>query len=70
MDEVVTRDAQREWDRECKFRGGNRIQINRKYETGVGNNCFHFDGVNEGLGESGLLEGSEVEAINVIPDYC
>lgn len=70
MDKVVAGDRQREWHGESELRRGNGVQIDREDETGVGDDCLHFDGVDEGLGKSSLLKGGEVEAINIIPNCC
>ena len=49
--------------------GSDSVEIEGDHGGGVGNDGFHLNGVDEGLGEGGVLEGGEVEAVDVVPDF-
>lgn len=47
---------------------GASVEIEGNDRRGVGDNGLQLDGVDEGLGEGGVLERGVVEAPNVVPD--
>jgi hypothetical protein len=69
VDEIVTLDAKVEGNVEGEVGGGAGVEIEGEDGGRVGDDGLELDGVDEGLGEGGLLEGSVVEAVDVVPDW-
>jgi hypothetical protein len=53
---------------ECKVLNGAGVEVEGDDRRGVGDNGLELDGVDEGLGEGGVLERGVVEAPDVVPD--
>jgi len=68
MDEVVATNLELVRQLEGEVRDSARVEIECDDGGGVGDNGLDVDGVDERLGQSGVLEGGVVEAPDVVPD--
>jgi hypothetical protein len=68
VDEVVPPGGQGEVGDEVEVRDLALVEVQGQDGGGLGDDSLDLDGVDEGLGESDLLEGSVVEAVDVVPD--
>lgn len=66
--EVVAAGVKGEGGGEGKVGNGAGVQVEGEDSGGVGDNGLDLDGVDEGLGEGGLLEGRVVESVDVVPE--
>ena len=69
VDEIVAAAAEFEGDLEVEIGCGALVEIEDENGRGFSHNGLELDGVDEGLGEGGLLERSVVESVDVIPDF-
>jgi len=68
MDEVVATNLELVRQLEGEVRDSARVEIECDDGGGVGDNGLDVDGIDERLGQSGVLEGGVVEAPDVVPD--
>lgn len=68
VDVVGTADSELEGGVEGQVGDGDGVKVDFEDCGWVGDNGLHLDSVDEGLGESGGLEGRVVEAPDVVPD--
>lgn len=66
--EVVAAAVEDEWGGEGEVCGCAGVEIEGKDGGGVGDNGLDLDGVDERLGQGGVLERRVVESVDVIPD--
>ena len=57
VDEVVAADVEGEWGGECEVGNLAFVEVESQDCGWVGDDGLDFDGVDEGFGESGVLEG-------------
>lgn len=69
VDEVVTLDGQVKFGGEGQVGNGASVEIEGEDRGGVGYDGLDVDGINEGLGQSRGLQGSIVEAVDIVPDW-
>lgn len=68
VDEVVAAAGQLEGHVEGQVGDGARVQVEREDGDGLRHGRLDFDSIDQGLGQSGLLEGGVVESVDVVPD--
>lgn len=68
VDKVVALAAEREVGAESQVLGLAGVEVEGQNVGRVGDDGLELDGVDEGLGEGGLLEGRVVEAVDIVPD--
>lgn len=68
VDEVVAAGVEEKWGGEGKVGESAFVEVEGEDGGWVGDNSLDFDGVDEWLGESRLLEWGVVEAIDVVPE--
>lgn len=68
VDEVVSLGGQGEACVEGEVGGGAGVEIEGQNGDGVGNDSLEIDSIDQGFRESGVLQGSVVKAVHVIPD--
>lgn len=66
--EVVAACGEREGLDEGEIRNGNSVEVEGDERMRVGHDCLHFNGVDKGFRESGVLEWGVVKAPDVVPD--
>lgn len=68
VDVVGAAHGEGEGELEGEVCDGAGVQVDGDDRSGVGDNGLELDGVDEGLGESGVLQRAVVEAPDVVPD--
>ena len=68
VDVVGAADRERVGKVECEIGNLAGIEVERNERCGIGDDSLEVNSVDEGLGESGALEGGVVEAPDVVPD--
>ena len=68
VDEIIALGFQLEVAGEGEVGGGAGVQVKSQDQGRVSDDGLEVDGVDEGLGESSLLQGGVVEAVDVVPD--
>lgn len=69
VDKVAAADLELEGQVEGEIRDGAGVEVEGDDGGGVGDDGFDVDGVDEGLGHGGRLQGAVVEAPDIVPDY-
>ena len=68
MDKVRSSDFKGKRCLESKVFSGDGIQINLEDFAGIGDASFQLHGIDEWLGQCGVFQWGEVEAVYVVPD--
>jgi hypothetical protein len=69
VDVVGAAHGEREGQLEGEVRDGAGVKVDGNDSGGVGDDGLELDGVDEGLGEGGVLQRAVVEAPDVVPDW-
>lgn len=69
VDEIVAAGGEIVGDAVGEIGDGAGVEVESENGGGIGDDGLHLDGVDQGLGQGGLLEGSVVETIDVVPDW-
>lgn len=69
VDEVISLSSELKVSGESQVGGGAGVKIESENGGRVGDDGLEFDGIDEGLGQSSLLQGAIIKAIDVVPDW-
>ena len=68
VDEVISAAVECKWYGKDQVCGRTRVEIESEDSGGVSHNSFDLNSVNKGLCECRFLEGSVVEAVDIVPN--
>ena len=69
MDEIAAPTIQRKGGLKSQIGGRDSVEIDGEDGSGVGNDSFHFDGINKWLGQGAVFQRRKVKPVDIVPDY-
>lgn len=68
VDVVIASCSEAEWDFERQVRSSDGVEVESDDGTRVADQGLELNSIDEGLGESNILHGRIVEAVDIVPD--